>query len=606
MNVKFSIIIPIYNAAEFVRDTIQSIYDQTFKSFEIICVDDGSTDNSLDVLNTIKLNNPMMQIISQNNAGAGVARNKGISVAKGDFIVFLDSDDKLSDPNVLANINALIREYDCDIYMFGFNKYFDEKHIQEYKIANFSNRNDIKVFCNGEKEILFFCEEYKKNVNLFIHNWIAPWNKVYRRDYLNLINAQFDSISSAEDRTFHFQTVSKAKKAMLVDYPIVNYRMNVGNSLTANFNEKKLLNHIAAYDSIIKHNNFSTKEERKCIFKSTVSDIMTFYLRTKDLDKQAVFHRMYDFFMSLKDDYKDCQNIYEISTVFFNIVTNSYIPISSVETVVPIVFATNETYAPYLGVAIESLINNCDRNSYYQVYVFYTKLSKTKIVRLENMSIKNVKIQTINVTAYLTEEAKFLYGQAYYSIEMYYRMIIPKVLPMFDKVLYLDCDIVVLDDVKKLYNLVDFHNNELIAAVRDWNIDIETEGYLKKLGIKIINKYINSGVLLMNVKRLRAEQTFNELSAFLKKYTSLRFPDQDLINSLCYNRICYLENYWNYQWSITFGKYYTGLLDKKIGIIHFTTKVKPWNNPLMPLSEKFWDYAKKTSFYEEILYRIGQ
>ena len=198
-----------------------------------------------------------------------------------------------------------------------------------------------------------------------------------------------------------------------------------------------------------------------------------------------------------------------------------------------------------------------------------------------------------------------MYQQAYYSVEMYYRMLIAEVLPLFDRVVYLDCDIVVLDDVRKLYDISNFENNELIAAGLDMNIDEASEEYISSLGTKDPKKYINSGILVLNTKLIREEKTFGDINTFLNKHNKLLFPDQDAINVLCDGRIHIFDKYWNYQWAAIFGKYAPGISNLPYAVLHFTTGVKPWNNPNMPLSDKFWEYARNTPFYEQILYKMG-
>lgn len=279
--------------------------------------------------------------------------------------------------------------------------------------------------------------------------------------------------------------------------------------------------------------------------------------------------------------------------------------LKTIKDVIPIVFATNESYAPYAGVAIKSLIDNSDKNVNYHIFVFYTKLSNNMIFRLEKLSTENVCVEAVDISSYVQNFSSSLYPQATYSVEMYYRMLIATVLPMFDKVVYLDCDIVVLDDVQNLYNITNFENGELLAGGHDMNLDEDAKRHIYSLGLKEFDKYINSGILVLNTKQIRQENTFAQINDVLKKYPRLWFPDQDAINIICANRICYFDSYWNFQWSSTFGKYVKGMVNEKYGIVHYTTKVKPWNNPTMPLSEYFWKYAKQTHFYEQILYRLG-
>lgn len=105
---KFSVVIPLYNKEKYIRNTLKSVLDQTVHNFEIIVVDDGSTDGSLQAANSIA--NEKIKVISQKNAGVAVARNVGVENAKADYIAFLDADDKWQ-PNYLENIEKLIDEF---------------------------------------------------------------------------------------------------------------------------------------------------------------------------------------------------------------------------------------------------------------------------------------------------------------------------------------------------------------------------------------------------------------------------------------------------------------------------------------------------------------
>ena len=102
MNPFFSIIIPVYNVEKYLLECLNSIKCQNFTNYEVICINDSSTDNSLEILKSYSLDDCRFMFFSQNNSGPGVARNLGIEKAKGDYITFLDADDLLT-PNILEN-----------------------------------------------------------------------------------------------------------------------------------------------------------------------------------------------------------------------------------------------------------------------------------------------------------------------------------------------------------------------------------------------------------------------------------------------------------------------------------------------------------------------
>lgn len=109
----FSIVIPLYNKEQWISDTLRSVLSQTFSDFEVVVVDDGSTDNSISVIKSF--NDPRVRIITQKNAGVAAARNHGIEEAKGEYIALIDADDQW-EPNFLETMNNLILKYpECDV-----------------------------------------------------------------------------------------------------------------------------------------------------------------------------------------------------------------------------------------------------------------------------------------------------------------------------------------------------------------------------------------------------------------------------------------------------------------------------------------------------------
>ena len=180
----------------------------------------------------------------------------------------------------------------------------------------------------------------------------------------------------------------------------------------------------------------------------------------------------------------------------------------------------------------------------------------------------------------------------YYSNATYYRVLIPNLYPEYDKVLYLDADIVILDDIAKLYNKR--INDYLIAGVSEHWFDRyrELQEYAEKvIGVSSYKKYINAGIMLMNLKELR-ELKFEEKFIHLLENVKYVFAqDQDYFNRICKGRIKYLNECWNAS-----GYIYDKRNPK---IIHYTV-YKPWQLIDMPNSEYFWKYAKKTVFYDYI------
>lgn len=278
--------------------------------------------------------------------------------------------------------------------------------------------------------------------------------------------------------------------------------------------------------------------------------------------------------------------------------------------VIQIVYATNNMYAPYAGVSIASLVEHASADYFYNICVFHTGLSATTKNCLNSMRGKNYKVETLAVDRFIEEEVKLMYTNFHFSKEMFYRILIPHIFPDCSKAIYLDCDTVVLGDISEFYNL-DLEGHT-IGAVNDLQHLVSRNYVTDELNLSL-SGYINSGVLLIDCQRFRAqkikEKCFRELAA----RTSLRYPDQDLINLVCAGDIKLFDRKWNYIWhyQITRDDPTLNLPQEEmdpylraagdIGILHFTSNIKPWNNRICPLAEHFWDYVPRSPFAERII-----
>ena len=135
-----SVIIPVYNSELYLKECLDSVINQTYKKIEIICVDDGSTDHSLDILNFYQKKDSRIKVFTQENSGPSAARNKALDMAKGDYISFVDSDDFLKPDTYSTLIEYATQERSWDLIIFGGNivgernTYFEEKLSTEYRV----------------------------------------------------------------------------------------------------------------------------------------------------------------------------------------------------------------------------------------------------------------------------------------------------------------------------------------------------------------------------------------------------------------------------------------------------------------------------------------
>ena len=222
-NPKISIIIPIYNSENFIYECMNSLIHQTFKNFEIICVNDGSTDKSLKILKNYKKRDKRINIITQKNMGPGIARNIGMKASKGDYLIFLDSDDIFED-TMLEELYAKIKGYDAEIVICNSK---DFKIINGSK--NFFNKK-YSIFDDILINKTFKSTDIKKDFfNLFIW-W--PWDKLFKTQYINNLGIEYQKLKSSEDLFFVASAVITAKKISFLDKILINHRIGINTSVS--------------------------------------------------------------------------------------------------------------------------------------------------------------------------------------------------------------------------------------------------------------------------------------------------------------------------------------------------------------------------------------
>ena len=266
--------------------------------------------------------------------------------------------------------------------------------------------------------------------------------------------------------------------------------------------------------------------------------------------------------------------------------------------VIPIFFAVDDGYIPFLAVALQSMIANSSKNYNYDIKILYTKISNENKQRILKFEDKNFKIEFIDLNYYLEELSGKLYTRDYYTKTTYYRLLIPNLYPQYDKVIYLDSDMTILGDISELYNINIGEN--LVGAVPDASVRKikEFSEYVERVvGMADYKNYFNAGMLLMNLKEMRK---FDFQSKFLYLLETVKFSvaqDQDYLNRICKGRTKILDAGWNVMPIPTENP----LNEKDIKIIHYNLIYKPWHFDNILYQEYFWKYAKQTEFYNEIL-----
>lgn len=263
---------------------------------------------------------------------------------------------------------------------------------------------------------------------------------------------------------------------------------------------------------------------------------------------------------------------------------------------IPIFFAVDDGYCPFLAVAIQSLIDNCSEEYKYLIKVLHTNISDENKKRITKYERTNVDIEFVNLTYYIEKVKDKLYTRDYYSKTTYFRLFLPNLYPQYDKVLYLDSDIVILDDIAELYN-IDMGTN-LVAAAQDDIIQttpVFQEYAEKVVGVADYRNYFNAGVLLMNLHQLRKFKFQEKFIYLLDKIKFAVAQDQDYLNRLCKGRVKLFGREWN-RMPIEDPK----IKVENVKLVHYNLAYKPWHFEDILYKEFFWMYAHETEYFDTI------
>ena len=264
--------------------------------------------------------------------------------------------------------------------------------------------------------------------------------------------------------------------------------------------------------------------------------------------------------------------------------------------VIPIFFAVDDGYMPFLAVALESLIDNASRNYYYSIKILYTNINEDNKKKINKYQRDNVNIEFVDLNYYIEEVKDKLYTRDYYTKTTYFRLFIANLYPQYNKAIYLDSDIVVKGDISELYNQE--MGDNLLAAAPDDVIQTTKvfQDYAEKVvGVADYRNYFNAGILLMNLDEFRR---FKFQEKFLYLLETIKFTvaqDQDYLNRLCKGKVKIIHKGWDRMPIAN-----DDLPLEQIKIIHYNLADKPWKYDNIRYQEFFWEYAKKTEYYEYI------
>lgn len=290
---------PVYNDEEYLKEAIRSIQDQKMSDIELICVDDGSTDSSLDILNELSSKYDFIQVFSQENQGSGSARNKGLDVAEGEFIAFLDSDDIYIDNNALKVMYDTAKLHDADIVSANLSS-FNPK------------RNLLNERHNCQKNICFddYCEISPKDYGI-------PWSfykNIFKREIIEKYHIRFPDLLRGQDPVFLAKFLSKVDKIYGVPIAFYGYVLSPYGTDLLNTSIKKYhyFIHYKEVFAILDENDF---EKTSKIYKRDLINRLKNFNSSKDIEAYELF----------LDVFKDCMHYLEDFEMDLDFIYFSYL-----------------------------------------------------------------------------------------------------------------------------------------------------------------------------------------------------------------------------------------------------------------------------------------
>ena len=221
-NIKVSVVMPVYNVQSCLDECLDTLERQTLKEIEIICVDDGSTDLSLEILREHSGKDPRIKVLTQHNSGAAVARNRGFEEVQGEYVIFLDSDDFYKE-HMLKTAYDNAKKQNTDITVFRTNEYDTVKEL--YNPMEYTIKAEQLPLNNP-----FTYHDIPDNIFTVFVGW--AWDKLYKTEFIRRENIKFQNLRTSNDLFFVFSSLIKADGIYVIDEPLVYHRVSRGTSLS--------------------------------------------------------------------------------------------------------------------------------------------------------------------------------------------------------------------------------------------------------------------------------------------------------------------------------------------------------------------------------------
>ncbi len=337
-NPLISVIMPVYNVEKYLEQSVKSVLNQTYENFELILVDDKATDSSPEMCDKfVQLDKRVQVIHKPQNEGLGFARNTGLDAAKGQYILFIDSDDYI-DAETLSKSTSNLTDT-TEVLVYGINRFYENKNgdVKKHELLS-----PLKASTSSSTEVAdLFVSLNKAKVFPF------AWNKLYKTSFLREIGARFEKTKTIEDFLFNIYVFSKATNINVIPDELYHYRKPQHETLASAYNPDffNLCKRKYLLEKEFLATTGSTKEEnQQIVYASYVKHLFSFFIKNKKSNANLSFkEQLNQMEAALKDEL----------TIE---VLNKYIPDEFILTIVSKILKTQNTTICYILTCIASFI----------------------------------------------------------------------------------------------------------------------------------------------------------------------------------------------------------------------------------------------------------
>lgn len=616
-----TVLVPVMNVEDYLPECLESIAQQSLTNFEAICINDGSTDSSLSILEEFAARDVRFKVIDKENAGYGHAMNIGMDQAQGEFIAIVESDDKIA-PTMLEDLYQIGIENDLDVVKADFYRFTTEPSATRLFYHSIAPVDDLyyQVVNAEDSEHLF--------------RFTNTWCGIYRRSFLEEfgISHQESPGASYQDNGFWFQTTVAARRMMYIPKPYYwNRRDNPNSSV---FNNRKVYAGNSEYAFVEKfferlpelgqrfsgylvkkkldtyyYNFIRVDPELKWEYLSTCSQELAKDFAAGHVDKELFSPRDFRKLTAMVTDPEDFYSKNKSRSL--KGFTGAADPDA-----VSLALITDNSYALPAAAAIQSMVENKHKDTNYHISIVGVKLDDDHVRRLTKFSKKDVTIEILQ----LSETAMHGINDAVELTDFgvpptaLVKFLLPQVLHNLDKTLYIDDDVIVKKDLKSLFATDLSHYS--VGVVPDVpQVFYSTQSFGAEYG----RDYFNSGVLLMNLERMRENDDTSTLLE-TKRTLKSRLQDQDVFNSVYANDKLVLPIKFNtllVNLHRSEGRYQLETINKRFGtryknledirrdstITHFCSPDKPWKFYDVPLADDWLHYHAAGPYGDQLVVR---